>query len=233
MLDNMRRINKALVGNLTHGRVMSGLWCTPDVGSGYVISSGIGFTNNGDAVVIDATLRGNVSEVGTRYIFIKHASSRRSDGLSSSIIGKSGVSELVYDDLGAANGQNIKWDDVVVDAPSASSATDDMILICTITSGTVSNYLYRAFGPTDPTFPQGTVFNNIKTTGNITCAGTATVSDAVVNDDISVAGTLTISSATGGLVVGTTSGYTGNLSYKDNVGATKNLTFTNGILTAV
>jgi len=116
MLSNIRRVIKGIVGSAV-GRPASGLWVTSDGGGVLTIAKGVGFTPNGNAIVVDAPFNYSlIGSTGTIYLYLKHEMAEYTEadhdgdgGKRTEFIGKdnSNTEEIVYDDKGAALGNNI------------------------------------------------------------------------------------------------------------------------------
>jgi len=228
MLDNMRRINKALVGNNLYGRPMRGLVISGSNGS-YSISPGIGITNNGDIIVVEASLR--ISCPSIRHIFLQHSTGvATTGGLSSDIIGRAGRSDLVYDDLSAAMGTNVLSDSVVVLSLTKNSDTkDDVVYLGSADLYTPTNVEDRAFGPHDGS---DTTVGGIKTIGDISC-GTLTSTHSVDTANASISDTLSLGADAIIKINNNTIPASNTIQVRDQINTLKTLTFHNGLLVSI
>jgi len=106
MIENMQRICSALVGNAP-GRPMKGLVLTTYSGLNCIVTGGIGFTPEGNIIVIEAGLVIPIPPNVTRHISVKHLlgvldGETYSDGKITGIIGETGSVNMVYDDFAAS-----------------------------------------------------------------------------------------------------------------------------------
>lgn len=144
VLSNLRRVVSGIAANGSSGRVMRGMWITHGGGPIINISSGYGFTKNGDVIVLDAALAytADVSTDDTWHLYAKHSMAvldgdTYEDGKKTGFIGKEGTENIVYDDLGATQKDNVQ--SVVGQIIQQSSTTQDngdwVLLGTFVTSG--------------------------------------------------------------------------------------------------
>lgn len=109
MLENSRRIVKALVGDSLDGRPMKGCWITRSGGGNINISPGLACTPNGDIIVFDGVTSKNlgVDHSGELVlVYLKHTNAEigadynEGIGKKTGLIGQSGSYEIINDDSG-------------------------------------------------------------------------------------------------------------------------------------
>ena len=198
MLENLRRIVKALVGDSeSYGRVMRGCVITIDSGKNINISSGLALTRNGNIVVFGGASSFDLSAYNgqTVSIAIKHENLEipgdtgeafPNVGKNSGLIGRSGTVELVNDDSGV----NVSGNDLVVVDESTADNHCYLGLVTVpdpgdITSDDIVNTDMRGLGNIFYT-PNLSVTNNSEL-NNLEVSGTTTLQGFnSVNGDMTV-----------------------------------------------
>jgi len=141
MLTNFQTVGKAIVGSASYGRVMDGLSLSGDLdATSFGISSGIGFTNNGDAIYLkkNITVPIDASITGNAYIFLQYkisilAESGDNGGKNSQFIGSSSQ-EIVYDEFASTDPADPTSIVIQQNSPVPPSP--------------ISNYIYLGYVPT-------------------------------------------------------------------------------------
>lgn len=154
MLENIRRVIKGIVGSAV-GRPASGLWVTPGGGSMVTIAKGVGFTSNGNAVVVNVPFNYSIiGSTGDVYLYLKHEMAEYTEeahdgdgGKRTEFIGKdnSNTEEIVYDDKGAAMGNSISGSgsSLIVESAGTKLSQDqalDYVYLCKIEMPSITIY---------------------------------------------------------------------------------------------
>jgi len=161
MVDNLRRINAALVGDV-QGRPMRGLWLTKNSALSIAISAGYGITPTGDIVVIATAITSSVDSAdGAKYIYLRHKMAEvdgdtYADGKKTGFIGKAGTQNIVYDDFAASKKNTVQnfVNDILTISSTIISGDPDLVYIGSIVvSGaditSVTNSTSRGLAPND------------------------------------------------------------------------------------
>lgn len=183
MIDNIRRINAALVGDV-QGRPMRGLWLTKNSLLSIAISAGYGITPTGDMVVIATGITSAIDSAnGTKYIYLRHKMAEidgdiYTDGKETGFIGKAGTQNIVYDDFAASKKDTVQSfvSEIITISPTAISGDPDLIYIGSVEVLSaditeVTNSIARGLGPNTP-------FGELRTPG-IDCYGHSNFRDQV------------------------------------------------------
>jgi hypothetical protein len=119
MISNSQRIAAAIVGEAANGRIMKGLRLSFDVSPVVYISSGHGFTPEGNVVVLQNQISISVAEIfsGSGYInlYLKHtltqADSTSSFGKVTSFNNGVQDEQIVFDDYGVIKNTTLAYTD--------------------------------------------------------------------------------------------------------------------------
>lgn len=140
MISNMRRIVSAIVGAIP-GRAMYGLFMTKVTSNSILISSGYGFTQNGNVVILETPINFTIDEsTNTKHVYLKHVMSfidgdLYDDGKKTGFYNKSGLEDIVYDDLAASkkNDVNSVANSIVEITDSSSNTNHDVVYLGSLT----------------------------------------------------------------------------------------------------
>jgi len=244
MLDNLRRIAAAVVGN-EPGRPMRGMWISKTSSLSISISAGNGFTPNGDIILISTNITSNVDSAdGTKYVYLRHKMAAidgdvYEDGKKTGFIGKAGTQDIVYDDFAASKKDSVQSfvGDILTISPTIISENSDLIYIGSVNVlgadiVAVNNSTSRGLGPNAPNGKYRV--SGLDVNGNSTFFGTVDFSGGDITFstgyDYKVYGDLKIES--GGKIFTTEGEGATNLALtvRDAAGTgTINLKFKNGI----
>jgi len=155
MIDNMRRLARSLVGGSSVGRVMQGLGLSQTGAQTYMIGSGIGITNEGDIIVIDASLDITLAGGPADFVevYLKHTTievdGSEVDGRTTNFVGKAGTGELVIDDYAAAQKSGVNTPahiaQIVIQENDATLSDNDLVYVGRVTvSGGNITALYNS-----------------------------------------------------------------------------------------
>jgi len=197
VIENLGRIVSGIAGDVK-GAPMNGLVLSGIGASTFAISSGFGFTNNGNIVVIESPVEGISLPVGSSsvYVYVKHSLAYLEDVTGSKetgFIGRAGEEDIIIDDLGATLGTAISAD-----------STDVIIVGDELTGSSLVNHVYLGVltvsgGNITVITPHGFTLNNLRVKTTLTAdedisAKNITVTDTIVLEDVTLNGTLTASS---------------------------------------
>ena len=150
MLENVRRMSAAIVGDSPEGRVMAGLRLAGGgafscASGSYAdnsvikIDSGIGVTANGDVVMVGAQISVDISSKarGTAfYVYLEHsmatvvASDNPVEGMSTPMISGGPSQDIVYDDFASSKKISVNnfANDVIIIKASRTNSGDEVYL---------------------------------------------------------------------------------------------------------
>jgi len=172
MLNNFKRLGKAIVGDSLYGRTIKGLALSYANGN-YSISAGIGITPNGDIIVLNNQVRRPLSGTGTNYFYIKHILAEldgsKTGGKKTEFISKAGEENIVYDDLASTIDTDLGTElNNIIIIKSLAENENDLVYIGSIIDGIVTPTIHRGF-PTNKDF----------SVDSITCAGLVVIEGAI------------------------------------------------------
>ena len=233
MLENIRRVIKGIVGSAV-GRPASGLWATIGGANTVKINKGVGFTSNGNAVIVDADFNYSIINTSTTvYLYLKHEMAEYKEdehdggGKNTEFIGKDNslLEEIVYDDKGAAMGSGISesgnGSSLVHESTTllGQSQGPDYIYLCKVEPGTVITNTYERCFESDSTVFPGDGERNF------TVPGIVVDKDAFINRNLDVLKDLKVDEG-GRLLAG---GFPG-LSETINISGLTSITVKKGII---
>ena len=137
MIENMQRIVSGMVGGVAGGRPVSGLVMSATGTDSVVnIASGIGFTQNGNMVIlINNIFKSLPTTSATYHIYLKHIlgilaeSNTIPGGKKTNIIGSSIQKEIVYDDYASTNPSDITSTVVIVSTSTQLTDQTDHVYL--------------------------------------------------------------------------------------------------------
>lgn len=141
MLENMRRIVRAMNVNDINGTKMFGLYAEADTPN-IDIEDGIAFTKGGDVIVVEAPISYEVQDLsnGDKWLYLKHVLSEddgsdSNAGKETTFVDKRPPEEIVADDLASLKKSNVSNEDVVnaiIELTTTESPQKDRICIAKI-----------------------------------------------------------------------------------------------------
>ena len=199
MLHNLRRIVSALVGDAGFGRPMKGLWLTKNTNTQFQISSGFGFTNNGDIVVLEEPVDVDLLSTanGDRHIYLQHKMAARdgdlypNDGKKTNFVGKEGYQNIVYDDYAAAGALLDQYGDPIITQSATPVTGDDYVDLghLTIAANIIDSVTNSDLRGIAPNTPSGAYkLPSAEVTGDVTVGGNMTVEGQILADIIKAEG---------------------------------------------
>lgn len=161
MMSNLTALTKAMAGDNPYGRVLSGMNLSHVSGLTFRITPGFAISPSGGLISLQATLDFNIGSLdGTPYyIFAKYNVIQLTSGSqpgykSTAVIGQNGSQNIVYDEVGKANGTSVSASDILmVDTfpPGGGGSSSPYAHVGTITMAagvpTITESVYRGFLP--------------------------------------------------------------------------------------
>jgi len=242
MIDNLRRINAALVGD-AQGRPMRGLWLTKSSALSVAISAGYGLTPAGDMVKTATSITSNVDSAdGTEYVYLRHKMATidgdtYNDGKKTGFIGKAGTQDIVYDDFAASKKDTIQSfvGEILVISSTPRPPDPDLIYIgsAEVLSNDITVITNSTSRGLSPNTPSGVCrVAGLDVNGNSTFIGTVDINgdveisagkDLTLNGDLIISATSDVKTPGGDGVTDT------SLEVGDGSGGSKLIKFRNGI----